>query len=331
MPVSSGGGSHSGGHRSGGSSHSTSHSSSRGSTRSTSHGYAHGGSTSGPISGKPYGNARPYVFMRNGKREVFWQSGERSEPSKFGVFAILMLIAAFFLPFVIVLWSFGVSVPKRIDPASYDSRIVIEDRADLIADTAPVESSFADFREKTGVTPSLVVVDEESWVGFYQDCETFAYHEYLRLFDDEKHWLIVVSYPAADEVTGLIDWKWQGMIGEDTPETIDLEARWKFGELLQRRLLRADPEEVGEAVAKAFDELGETVMDVKFTFPAAIVIACILFGVYVLLAVLILRSHARRKRFAEAQPAAPGVCPYCDCKVSESDVTCSHCGAPVKP
>ena len=58
-------------------------------------------------------------------------------------------------------------------------------------------SIFHLFRDKTGVTPAIITVDNREWKGYYNDLENYAYDRYVNMFPDEKHWLIVYSSDLA--------------------------------------------------------------------------------------------------------------------------------------
>ena len=82
----------------------------------------------------------------------------------------------------------------KVLPKNYDHTIIIKDEANVINDEAALKKELERFRDKTGVTPSVVTVHNETWAN-YGRLEEYAYDRYLREFDDEMHWLIVYSEP----------------------------------------------------------------------------------------------------------------------------------------
>jgi len=313
MPHSSGGGSHGGGSHSGGS---------------------RSGSSAPRVSRKPYSGARRYIYYYPGttRYEYLYCSGERTAPDTTqlrgaGFMSVILLLVAFFMV------KSAITGPVKTDLNSYTASIVVEDTAGLIDDTAPLMQTFEDFQTLTGVSPSVEIVVHSDWQGNYTSLESFAYSEYLRHFDDEKHWLFVISYPENTD-RDFVDWAWEGMIGDDVSGTISSASEERMTGLMQKYLLRAEPDNVSNAVESAFREFGETVMDPPRSFDAFFpALIPLLFAAFVLFTAW--TDYRRRKRLAEAYPldsAAPREqnCAYCGCMYVEGTVSvCPHCGAPI--
>jgi len=311
MPHSSGGGSHGGG--------------------------SHGGSggSSGPrVSRKPYVGSRRYIYYYPGtnRYEYLYYSGTPTAPTK------AQLIPAIFISVVLLLISLylvksAFVVPVKTDLNSYNASILIEDEVGLIDNTIPLMRTLEDFQERTGVTPAIEIVNHSDWLGNYTSLETFAYSEYLRQFDDEKHWLFVISYPE-DTNSGFVDWAWEGMIGDDVGRTISSGAEERMTGLMQKYLLRVDANDVSDAIDSAFREFSETVMEPYTEYGALFSAAMpLLFAVFVLIAAAV--DYKGKTKLAAAYPlgyAAPRErnCEYCGCMYVEGTVSvCPHCGAPI--
>jgi len=311
MPHSSGGGSHGGG--------------SRGGSR---------GGSSPRVARRPYPGARRYIYYHPGttRSEYLYSSGERTAPDTAqlrgaGFMSVVLLLVAFFLVKSVI------TGPMKTDLNSYNASIVIEDTVGIIDNDAQLMVTLEDFQALTGVSPSVEIVEHSDWQTNYTTLEYFAYGEYLRQFNDEKHWLFVISYPENVDAD-FVDWAWEGMIGDDVSATISSASEERMTGLMQKYLLRADPDGVAEAISGAFREFSETVMDpptgFSAYFPAAIPL---LFAAFLMLTAW--TDYRRKKRLADAYPLgydAPTErnCEYCGCMYVEGTVAgCPHCGAPI--
>jgi len=311
MPHSSGGGSHGGG----------------------SHGGSHR-SSSPRVSRRPYSGARRYIYYYPGttRSEYLYCSGERTAPDNTqlrsaGFMSVALLLVALFMV------KSAFTGPVKTDLNSYNASILIEDTAGLIDNTIPLMATLEDFQSLTGVTPSVEIVTHSDWQDNYASLEAFSYSEYLRQFDDEKHWLFVFSYPE-DTSSGFVDWAWEGMIGDDVGGTISSAAEERMTGLMQSYLLRAEPDGVAEAISGAFREFSETVMDPPKGFGAYLpALIPVLFVAFLLLTVW--TDYRRRKRLADAYPLgydtpAERNCEYCGCMYVEGTVSvCPHCGVAI--
>ena len=230
MPHSSGGGSHGGGSHGG-------------------HGGSHGGSGSrGPtVSRTRFAGSRRYVTYNKGIPRYFYAS--KDYDPKYDKKRLLIIL--FYLPFLFfIVLSFKSIFPSV--PKDYDHNIVIKDDADVIANEWALQESLEKFIDKTGVTPSVVTVFDDDWSEKYLSLEEYAFDRYLLEFDDEMHWLIVYSRPrnfTSDD--SFVDWKWEGMQGNDTDPVLKKRELVKFNNDLQE-LLCDDSMDAGTAITKAF-------------------------------------------------------------------------------
>ena len=175
MPHSSGGGSHSGGSHSG--------SGFSGSSSSS------GGSSAKHIKHTSFPGARRYVYYEN-YRPVYvyadYDITEKRSPLRF-----LMLL--FYLPFILFTFSMFAEAyhhPHKL-PQNYDYKIVVEDKANVLGNTAELRNSLVAFYNRTGISPAVITVENSDWQGIYSDLENYAYDLYVNHFADESHWLIV--------------------------------------------------------------------------------------------------------------------------------------------
>lgn len=368
MPRSSGGGSHSGGSRSsahstGGGSHSSgyhsssSSSSSRsysssGASYSSSRSYSSGSSHSGGSSrsygssfgtrtrtkaGNAFVGSQVYTNGMNIQRQTYSANDSPARRGRhpgrllFYVCLVVMMTMAYIEIF---------SAPTRLD-APMDMRIVVRDSIGVIENEEQMEISLRSFLDATGITPAVITVTNESWNRYYRTLEDRAYDLYVSQFDDEQHWLIVYSQPAAPD-PAFVDWRWESMAGDDTGKILTDEATTFFGKTLQKYLTMPHIG-VGEAISRAFDETTEYLAS---SGPGAM---------NVLVAILIVLGTAAFGLFRsgylpgrggrpDSQPVTPNpspapvpekqpavareiACAYCGGVVPEGAVKCPHCGA----
>ncbi len=323
MPHSSGGGSHGGGY------HSSSSSSSYHSSGGGSHG---GGYTSPYVSKTPYSGAKKYVYYNriNGHRSYYYYKGD---PQKNGSLSsailgglVLSLLAGFII--YIILFA-SIFIPQKITPAK-DTEIYIEDQVGVISDKDRLYNSMKAFQDKTGITPGIQIVDEENWEN-YADLETYALSEYMRLFDDEKHWLFVISYPRDYANSEFVNWEWEGMAGDYIGPAVNSDSESKFTKIIHKHLLRTEPGEVGKEMATAFDEYTGVVFEKQISF-GGIVFSIIVVVIYLAMLYKLIEDAVIGQRIKSAvmisNKARELACEYCGGIYVEGTVTkCPNCGA----
>ncbi len=325
MPHSSGGGSHGGG------SHSSSHSSSRSYSSSSSSSYS-----SGPVekrySARPYPGASRYVYYdRRGHYHNVYHEGFVESVSISDAIIVTAVIAMIALPIIICLLVVGINVPHKINIEKYDHQITVEDSLGII-DKAVVEKSLKNFQDTTGVTACVKVVSEIETQDYY-DLETYAYSEYLRMFNDEYHWLIVLEMPEEYKDATFVSWEWEGMIGDDCDRAISYDAEDDFTWIMHSHLLRSEVGTTSKEIAAAFDEFSAIVMTPTYNW-WLIGMA----GVVVVIAGLLIAytfngyyTHKRMERaYKVAMNAKEATCKYCGCAYVVGTVSvCQHCGAAI--
>lgn len=322
MPHSSGGGSHGGGFHSG-----------SGSSFSRSGSSSSRGPAPEPIRRRPYAGATRYVWYgTDGSCRSLYHKGKPDKPSVGMTIVGILAATLIMIPIIFVLMVSGLRIPKALDTASYESNVIIMDKLGLV-EGAELPAAMKQFRNKTGVTPAVEAVPNGSWEADYTGLEAFALSEYLRLFNDEKHWLFVISWPEDAADTSFTNWSWEGMIGDECGPAIDSDAEKAFTRLVHQHLLRATPETVGEELAKAFTEFSETCMEKQVVLPLVIV-AAVVTAAYVFLVYILIRDYRDSKRLFGAVAAPKDAkecnCAYCGTLYVEGTVTkCPSCGAPI--
>lgn len=227
MPHSSGGGSHGNG------SHSSSHSS--------------GGSYSSSSS-----NSYNDSYSRS-----YSSSSSGSDLSTTVICCIIFAGLAAGIMYIVSL--FGIFIPKKIDVQSYKNGVVIEDHVDILK-KRDLNSEMEAFLNATGISPAVEVVLDKEWTEEYDNLADFAESEYLRLFDDEKHWLLVFSMPENYQETSFINWHWEGMIGNDCYKAANEKSENLFTETIQAYTAPTNLSSFSEGIASAFGELSTTIM-----------------------------------------------------------------------
>lgn len=325
MPHSSGGGSHGGGSHSG-----SSHSSSSSSGSS-------GGSYSSGNSGEIFHKYKPfshrYVYYgRSGRCHQIYVKGTPEPADLVTTIIVDLICGGIFLGIAWFLLTLGITIHRPLDTSTYNANVVVDDHISIV-DTAAVETELIEFRDLTGVAPAVEIVSDAEWIANYRSLDTFAYSEYLRMFDDECHWLFVISLPEDYETAEFVDWKWEGMIGDDTERAIDYESEDEFTVIMHKHLLRSEPDTIGQAVIEAFDEFSQTAMVNHYSWgwiSAGIAVAVL----YFVIAALTIVDYFDKKGYETARYASVNAkeynCEYCGNLYVEGTVTqCPHCGAPI--
>ena len=233
------------------------HSSGGGSSGGGSHGGSYGGGSGGSapkVSRTYYPGSVRYVARHNDKERYFY--ADRNFNPKYDKKRLLLIL--FYLPFLFfIVLSFKSALP--IVKKDYDHSIVIKDDADVIGNEWALQESLKKFMDRTGVTPSVITVFEDEWSDKYTSLEEYAFDRYLAEFNDEMHWLIVYSKPRSyTSDDGFIDWKWEGMQGNDTDPVLKKRETDKFNEKLQA-LLTDETIDAGTAITTAFNEFSEDI------------------------------------------------------------------------
>lgn len=251
-------------------------------------------------------------------------------------FKDLMLL--FYLPFILFTFSMFAEAyhhPHKL-PQNYDYKIVVEDKANVLGNTAELRNSLVAFYNRTGISPAVITVENSDWQGVYSDLENYAYDLYVNHFADESHWLIVYSTPDGySSSDGFEDWYWEGMQGNDTDDVLTKSVTNSFNDELQKNLTARTRYTVSSAISTSFDDLTPTVMKSKvnwtmlFTSIAILAFVC-------LHACLMIGINPKARKYAKAKPCSDAAqekaCEYCGYTyVVDTCTECPHCGAPIPP
>lgn len=330
MPHSSGGGSSS----SGGSY--SSHSSGGGSSyssSSSSSSYSSSSVSSFPISKKPYEGASKYVYYDGkGNHSYFYKRGSVKKPGlgmTIGAIVVLTLIG---IPLALFLMLCGHYVPEPLDTNTYDSALVIQDELGLVQGD-DLAAAMGEFRNLTGVTPAVKIVTDDQWMDRYDSLEAYAYTTYVRLFNDECHWLVVLSYSADPAKAKDPTWRWEGMVGDDCWPVVSTKSEERFTGIMQDRLLESTPADVAACMAAAYREFDQTALDVQ-NGTGFLVAALLVFLLYVYMIFYQVNDFRKEsliyKSVVVPRAAREFNCEYCGSLYVEGTVsTCPNCAAPI--
>ena len=235
MPHSSGGGHHGGGHHGG-----------------------HGGGSSRKFCRTYKEGYNRYVYYNNYIPQYFYSKNIPTENDRKELFSsfILTFLASLFLLYCII----GSLLPAKKLSMNYNTDILIEDGINVFSDYQEKEliSKFKDIQDKTGITISLVTMENSEWMSQNVNLEKYAYNLYLWNFEDEKHWLIVYS---TDENN---DWYFEGMQGNNTDGILTDSLTSKFNGILYNNLEKYGNNKIFEAFIDAFDYVYKHSMNYKF-------------------------------------------------------------------
>lgn len=324
MAHSSGGGSHSGG------SHGGSHSYSS-SSRSGSSSYSGTSEPTAKISRRRFKGASSYVYYdRRGRYHYIYSDRTPSKPDlSLSVFVALLFLGIGGGIAWIVL-QLGFFTPESLNPKSYDSGVIIESHID-IGDESTAYNAMSQMLDITGVSPAVEIVKDSEWINSYTSLEKFAYSEYYRWFDDEKHWLVVVSYPDNYNTVKFIDWKWEGIIGDDCYPAVSSNSEEMFTTIFHRYMKSSSPETLSDSLASAYNEFSSTAMKNQFD-QGALFIAGIIGIITILIVFLTFDSYVKEKKCYGARRVAPNApeekCEFCQrAYITGSVSECPGCGA----
>lgn len=325
MPHSSGGGSSSGG----------SHSGSSGS----------GGSGSAPAirtSSTYFPGATRYVYYHNGTARYYYRERPYEDsdmkPNIFSKVVMVFFFIFFFTPFFYSIIPNTFHIPKKVI-MDYDTRIIIQDDTGIVSsnEKAMIEKSFKDFQDNTGITPALHVIYNDQWQHSFNTLENYAYSDYVNLFVDEKHWLIVYAFDRDNKSV----FYWEGMQGDDTDKIITSTIADKFTEDLHKKFL-IKTNTVPIAVSKQFIETNATIMDFTIDWSVMFMLAFVIFFAVVFLWAFFIQSPKQEKKSIDmaknsvelkvGEQYVEDTCRYCGgVYVHGIHLTCPHCGGSIAP
>lgn len=220
----------------------------------------------------------------------------------------------------------GFHNPKKLS-TKYDTTIVIDDHADFLSDSEEqsLNITFQSFLDTTGITPAFISVSKET--EHIYDLENYAYNQYVKKFDDEKHWLIV--YAAYDD--GRADWEFEGMQGNDTDTILPEKVGNKFNKTFVAGLNSGDS--ISIALNGAFDTITPHIMDQYYELDESMWIVIVVWaGLGTLMLVSTILNNVREYHLKDAvkvdkEPELKK-CPYCDSPYYVGTIKkCPNCGA----
>ncbi len=319
MPHSSGGGSHGGG----------------------SHGGSHGGGSRSHRTSHTYfpGSTR-YAYYHKGRIEYYYRDAEYTEndlkdKTKSRIITSLVL-CVFYGFFIIAILSGTVNFPRKLKMDYKDTSVTISDGKNLLSeeDLIRIGDSFSEFQDKTGITPSLLIIDNSEWMGHYTSLENYAYEYYVQRWDDEKHWLIVYSTDSDQEWE---DWYWEGMQGDDTDHILTTKRTDAFREDFQKGLLQ-NKKSFTDTFLDAFDSLTDVCMEKSFDPVALIALPFIVLHAAIFFYGTIFGAKKNEEKARNSVKLEKDVqyvedtCKWCGgLYIHGIHLSCPHCGGSIDP
>ena len=319
MPHSSGGGSHGGG----------------------SHGGSHGGGSRGHHTSHTYfpGSTR-YAYYHKGRIEYYYRDAEYTaedfKDKKTSRLVTALALCVFYVFFLMAVLVGTVNFPRKLKMDYKDTAITISDGKNLLSEEELIRigDSFSEFQDKTGITPSLLIIDNSEWMGHYTSLENYAYEYYVQHWADEKHWLIVYSTDSNQEWE---DWHWEGMQGDDTDYILTAKRTDAFREDFQKGLLQ-DRQPFTDSFLAAFDSLTDVCMEMSFSPMALIAVPFILLHASLF---LYSQTFGAKKNLEKARNSVKlekdvqyveDTCKWCGgLYIHGIHLSCPHCGGTIDP
>lgn len=334
MPHSSGGGSSSGGSFSGSSSYSGSGS----------------GASSRPTTSRTYyAGYVPYVRYSSGTQEYYYVDKESRKHNAvigcIGSVIAFLIIGLIFANFLFAVLSPVEKMQSYQEGYTFDG---INDEAGLLTqdEKTRIQEQLNRYYSTSGIETHVHTITEKIYEeADKDDLETYALYDYVRTFDNEDSWLIVV------EDMGNGKWQFQGMQGDNTDVWLSEKTTNRFNNTVTDSLWRE--EGYGTALLTGFTELNENALSdidpMADGGQTVFIIAIAIFAVLLLVPALILISCIRTIRNTTRKLEKEGyhelsnarmvsvngestpllvTCPYCDGTYAFGELSCPHCGAP---
>lgn len=234
-----------------------------------------------------------YYDKHNNPQYVYCNYDPSVKPKSSGaqtVYSIVILL--FYVPFVIAIGSLlfqSIHIPKPISTNPH-SQIIIEDNLNIIKDKNTLIKELTEFYNATGVTPAVLTVPQDDYYRKYGSMSDFNIEEYYRLFSDEYHWLI--TYSEQYNIRGeLIDWNWEGTIGDDTIDIISYKTCDIMTEKMQSHLQTNDFE---TALIKTFNDIEPECRKIQISTVEFII--GLVFGAFIIIHYLLMSGALARNK-----------------------------------
>lgn len=364
---------HSGG---GGSSHSGSHHSASSHSSSAHHSGGGGSSYSGTRSSQSrrayhtvYRSSDDDVFVcyRNGTPQFRYVGKKEYRRSATGVIILTSLLPVVLIPLIVAILLLalaGISIfsgktrkPSPVTEPYADAKWkMIDDQADSFTgeEEQQISEALRSLYMTSGIRAEIQTITEETFVAADKsDLETYAYAEYVNLFSDEDHFLIVF------EDLGNNAWAFELMEGDNTSDWLSSNANNHFNDTLTENLWATSRYSYGTAFAASLQDLtaymtehaGEPTWQdelntkmIRYLYGALLLISLII-GIFHMISRLSEGSAERqmerdgyqkldhpvfvRSPGAQAEPKMVK-CDYCGGAYPYGMMSCPHCGAPAK-
>ena len=286
------------------------------------------GGSSSRVSKSYFPGATRYVYYDGGSPHYIYSDKDPAKTAGKWRYLFLLFYIPFFA-FIAPLLSDIRHAPSKLE-MDYDAKVVIEADAAIMGDMMDLAGALEDFRDETGITPTLVTVNNEEWEG-RMSLEDYAYNYYVNRFPDEKHWVIMYSEPKQPKDNDK--YYWEGMQGDETDEILNDKYLDEFNSNLNDLLAQGNRPDVSGSVAKAFRNITPKVMKPYIAY-GKVSIAVFFIGFILIHFAIMTVSLIKMGKYKNAVPVSLNIgetkCTSCGGGyVKGTCSTCPHCGAPI--
>ncbi len=244
------------------------HSSGGGSSVGGTHGGSAGSSGYYRSSKTYFEGSRLFYYYEGNVLHRIYLSGSPKAAKKSNILSLVILSIVFLAAIFVFVFS-QYRNPKKLNTTFTTNDIVITDTNNIIDDESKTKlnNTLEIFLDKTGIAPAVIFISNDEWKTTYSSLEKYAYHEYVKLFNDEDHWLIVYS---SDKDRVDANWSFEGMQGDNTDSILSERITDNFNNEIYNSLKTKNSP--FESINKAFSNLNETVMESGFYTSAIVVV-----------------------------------------------------------
>lgn len=176
---------------------------------------------------------------------------------------------------------------------NYNTNLVVEDNIHRVKNESELLNTFSIFQKKTGITPAFITISYNDFETNYDDIEKYAYHEYIRRFSDEKHWLIVYAQKGSA-------WQFIGMQGNDTSYILNEDVTSEFNLFFNRKLTEGySPDQAYTAA------LNDIIPDLKSNISGKMIFKFIVFVAIGCFIVILLDNTPKQNAMRNAEEVLP--------------------------
>lgn len=225
-------------------------------------GFHSGSSSSGPsirTSSRYFPGSVGYVYYGHGGRmHTVYTNGAVPKRSVKRMVLTYVLLGAFMIAGGVFTAFSAYRNPTKIS-TSYSTTTPIQDDLNVLSEEEKTKLSgtFSEFFTLSGICPSVLTINKNTWKGHYQSLSGYAFDAYINRFKDESHWLIVYTDDG-----NRANWEFEGMQGNDTDGILVSFVTDNFNKTVTESL--SSSASVGASLEKGFRAVMPTMMEKGF-------------------------------------------------------------------